>query len=258
MTKKEYVEGFVLYAPPKGYHGKPDSNPHFSGQTLTVRLDGEKPDVLEFKNDNELLVNGDGPWQFKAMSVKPDVFMVVVHMLAKDLPQYAAYVIDETTKLVTRIWCKITTVEKGSTPLTDTTNLVEREILFGYFGDSDPEYRHHYTHDLCDAILETAGSPGNVTRYYIHSDTKLSYYQKEWPLGGNPIDKDGVGYGAAALLSIREGIYLITFTKHSHGNQPMMLWNSEDGNWVGNFAGVSRQSGRLFVTTANSYLKQIY
>lgn len=258
MAHKEYVEGFVLYAPPKGARGKPDAYAGFAGSSLTLHIDGIPAETLDFKDADHVTVNGDGPWQYEALPVKPDVLLLTVHMLAKELPQYAVYVVDLTTRLVTRVWCKVTEIEKGSSPLSDTNNLVVREISFGYFGDNDPVCRHHYTHDLCDAILETAGSPGNVIRYYVHSDTKLSYYQKEWPLGGNPIDKDGVGYGEASFLKIRDDVYVITFTKHSHGNQPFMLWNCEQGNWVGNFAGVSRQSGRLFVTTGGSYLRQIY
>lgn len=263
MEEKKYVEGFVLYYPNKGQQppkerpvGKPVAL-DLSSRTIKVSLDNTQPDNLEFLNKTEVMVNGEGPWLYEALPVKQKLYLLTVHQLAMEVPQYIAYIIDEEQRLATRILCNITRVERGSTPLSDTENLVKREIRFGYIGEGDPINRHHYTHDLCDAVLETAGNPTNVIRYYIHSDRKLSYHQRVWPADAYPADRDGVGYGEAALLKISDEVYLITFTKHSHGNQPMLLWNRATGVNVANFAGVSRQLHCPFVCTAGGYLKQI-
>ena len=245
---KNYVEGFTLYGLPL------ESSPYFINKTIKVIIDGEE--TLKFK-ENTVNIN-DEEWDYHVLQLNNDIFLITIHMLAKEVPQYINYVIDVKENLVTRVNCLITVIEKGSTVLSDSTNLVVRNIEFGYMGDKDPIKRHHFTHELCDAILETAGTPGNVVRYYIHSDTKISYYQKEWPLGGNPIDKDGLGMGEASFVKLADGVYIITFTKHSHGNQPFIVWDSHSGRYVANFAGVSRQSGKQFVTTATSYLRKIY
>lgn len=246
----DYVEGFALY-------GKPiKGSSYFVNKVLKIKLDNKEDDNLEFQENTVIIKNEE--WQYQALAVDKNIFFITVHMLAKEVPQYINYIIDFENHLVTKADCKITTIEKGSSLLSDTTNLVEREIIFGYLGENDPVKRHHYTHELCDWILETAGTPGNVIRYYIHSDTKISYYQKEWPLYGNPIDKDGLGMGEAAFLKIRDDIYVITFTKHSHGNQPFIVWNSQTEYFVANFAGVSRQSLKKFVTTAKGYMRKVF
>lgn len=244
-----FVKGFTLYGSPL------EGSSYFVNKTLNITMN-EAKETLEFKNSTVVIDQEE--WDYHALQLNQDIYLITVHMLAKEVPQYINYVIDLKENLVTRVSCLITTIEKGSSALSDTTNLVVRNIEFGYLGDTDPVKRHHYTHELCDSILETEGTPGNVIRYYIHSDTKLSYYQKEWPLGGNPIDKDGLGMAEAAYVKLREGVYIITFTKHSHGNQPFLVWDTHTGKYVANFAGVSRQSKKDFVTTGMGYLRRIH
>lgn len=252
-----YIDGFEMYSTPESIASKQICNDHFNGRSLLTHYDGDISEKLLF-SDNRISINGEGSWDYQALPLDSDIFLVTVHMLSKETPQYNVYVVDETEYLVTRIECLIVSIEKGSTPLSDTNNLVKRKIDFGYIGERKIVSRHHFTHDLCDQILETTGSPGNVTRYYIHSDTKISYYQKDWPLNGNPVDKDGVGYGEASYLKIRDEVYLITFTKHSHGNQPLMLWDRNSSRFVANFAGESRRNEKLFVMTGSGFLKQIH
>ena len=257
MSEARYVEDFNLYANDKSIAMKQLNNDHFSGKKLNLHFDGRKEEVLEFKNENEVMID-DQLWKFESMPVSQTISLITIHMLAKEIPQYLIYIIDEKHSLITKASCTIHEIEKGSTPLSDTTNLVKREFNFGYMGDINPIARHHHTHDLCDLILETAGSPGNVIRYYIHSDTKISYYQKEWPLGGNLVDKDGVGYGQAEFLKIDDDVYVITFTKHSHGNQPFLLWNKKTERYVGNFAGESRRNHKKFIITSAGFLREIH
>ena len=255
MQNQNYVEGFAFERDKdQKYSCKPASLTKFADSVLEFHFDKAGDQVLEFPSSREVEVDGDGPFQYEALPVTPSICLLTVHMLAKETPEYLAYIVDEESGIVTRLHNRITTIERGSTPLSDTDNLVVREFAFGYLGNRDPIVRHHFTADLNGVILESSGSPGNVVRYYIHCDTKISYFQQEWPLNGNPVDKDGVGYGEAAFLKITDQVYLITFTKHSHGNQPLILWNTAGGNYVANFGGVSRRLHCPFVVTAGGYL----
>ncbi len=247
-----YIEDFHLYGP------VPQGSPYFAGKTLEFHIDGEGTDRIEFYDINYLCINGKEKNLYQALALTPNYYLVVVHQLAHEVPTYINYIVDVPASLVTKVTCKATTVEKGSTPLTDTENLVVREIRFGYIGDTDPIDRHHYTHDLVDYILETEGTPGDTIRWYILSDNKMAYYQKEWRLGANPIDKDGVGMGICSLLKIAEDIYVITLTKHSHGNQPFFLWNRKTGRYVADWAGISRRQNAVFCTTGMGYMRNIW
>ncbi|MCI9148632.1 MAG: hypothetical protein HFG73_10315 [Hungatella sp.] len=256
MQELKYVKGFAFERDKKQkYSCKPAAISKFAGSRVVLNFDGKGSQVLDFLDGFQVIVDGEGPWDYEALPVSPKICLITVHMLAKETPKYLAYIVDEKTGIVTRLENFITTVEKGSTPLSDTANLVVREFSFGCMENRDCVERHHFTADLNGWILESSGSPGNVVRYYIHCDTKISYFQHQWPLNGNPVDKDGVGYGEAAFLKITDSVYLITFTKHSHGNQPLILWNLDGGNYAANFGGVSRRLHCPFVVTAGGYLR---
>lgn len=248
----DYARDFALYG------AVPEGSPYFAGKTLKFNFDGEGTDTLEFLDVDYLNFNGQEKDLYKALKLTRNVYLVVVHQLAHEVPTYINYVVDTATNLVTKAYCQATVVDPLTTDLTDTTNLITRRISFGYIGDDDPVDRHHYTHDLCGAILETEGTPGDTIRWYILSDNKMAYYQQEWRLGGNPIDKDGVGMGVCSLLKIAEDIYVITLTKHSHGNQPFFVWNRKTGYYVADWAGISRRKDIVFCTTGFGYMRIIW
>ena len=254
MNKREYFEGFDMNSTTESKASLQVDKHTFDNSEVILHLDGGYEDRLSFKKDSVII--DDCEYLYEALPVNEHIFLITINMLKKEDPGYMIYVMDEIKKLVTKVKCDVTEVEKGSTTLTETTNLVKRKIEFGYYGGKTT-IRHHFTHDLYENILETYGSPGSIIRYYVHSDTKITYYQKEWPLGGNPIDKDGVGYGEASYLYIDDGVYVITFTKHSHGNQPFMLWDSKTGRYVANFAGESRRNHHMFVMTGCGYLRKV-
>lgn len=247
-----YIDDFHLYGE------VPQGSNYFAGKKLVFNIDKEGAESIEFFDADYLCINGGEKNLYKALPLTPAIYLVVVHQLAHEVPTYINYVVDVSANLVTKVYCQVTTVEKGSTDLTDTTCLVKRDIKFGYIDDCDPIDRHHYTHDLVDYILETEGNPGDTVRWYILSDNKMAYYQKEWKLGSNPIDHDGVGMGVCALLKIAEDIYVITLTKHSHGNQPFFLWNRKTGRYVADWAGVSRRLNAAFCTTGAGFMRNIW
>ena len=250
MEEKGYLDGFALYGP------EPISSRYFAGKELVVHLDNKDDDVINFKDERHVTINGEKSWEYCAQELKMGLYLVTVNMLEVD--RYNIYVIDTNNALVTANHCEVTTIEKGSSPMSDTNNLVVRDICFGYYGDTDPLYRHHYTHELVDYILETEGNPGDVCRWFIHSDTKISYYQKEWLITGNPIDKDGVGMGEARYVKITDDVFIITLIKHSHGNQPFFVWDRSNGRYVANWSGVSRRSLKKFVTTGGGFMRRIH
>lgn len=262
--KKRINDGFTFSdreQPETKYSSKPKPTNYFAKKSLTLSIGcEEKNDKLNFRDAFIVDVNDEGQYKYEALNIGGKVYLVTIHMLEQNPSRNLSIIVDFDTNLVTKIDSIVTEIEPGSTRIVEGSNLVTRDIGFGYINSTKnpPSSRHHFTGDLVDKVIRAENGFDSSIMYYIHSRTKISYYQKEWPESGNPIDKDGVGYGELSTIKITNHIYILTFTKHSHGNQPLLVWNAKENRMVGNFFGISRQSGCIFLVTGGFFTKTIY
>lgn len=239
---------------------EPKKSSVFMGKSVSILIDDqEQPYALDFIDSDSVKVGELGIFAYEALNAGENVFLITIHMLKQEPSRNLSFVVDLDTALVTKIDSVITKIKAGSTNLVEGTNLVVRDIGFGFIQteNTPPTTRHHFTGDLVDKIFKAENGIDSTINYYIHSRTKITYYQKEFPQGGNPIDKDGVGYGELSTVKINDHIYLLTFTKHSHGNQPLFVWNTKEERIVANFFGISRQTNYKFLVTSGFFTSVI-
>lgn len=258
MTK-EYVEGFSFQKRGLGDSYKPDSSHYLIEKKINLVFDHSDNIEINFMDVNKLIYNQNNNCDYELLPVDEEIFLLTLHLLFENPKRNLTFVLDFNTNLVTKIDAIITTIERDSTRIVEGENLVKRNIDFGYIESTQcPCIRHHYTDELIDHSFSYFDSPFSTIYYYIHSSHKISYYQKKFPKTGNPIDEDGVGYGELDVIQINDTTYLLTFIKHSHGNQPIILWNQKNHRIVANFFGISRQLGIPFLVTGGGYTKTLY
>lgn len=257
---KEYVEGFSFGDRPSKYYGfKPTPSIEYIGQTWQLVFDHTEGITLHFVSDQEIMVDNQNTYVYQLLPVDTNVYLLTIHMLKETPERNLTFVIDLASTLVTKIDSIITTIKRDSTRLVEGTNLVKRNIDFGYIKtDTIPCIRHYPSDDLVDHGFAYMDSPVSTVHYHIHSSHKISYYQKKFPDNGNEIDRDGVGYGELDCIKINDNTYLLTFTKHSHGNQPILLWSKKNQRVAANFFGLSRRLHVPFLTTGGGYTKPLY
>lgn len=254
---EKYVEGFSFTDRGEGKSYKPLPSLYFVGKTIEIHLDNEPSDRMVFLNDKKLDWNNEGTYTYEALNVSANVYLLSVHMLCKEVKEAISYIIDLDTAMVTKFDSKITYVGDNPNKIVDGDYMVVRNISYGYIeGQKKPYGRHYITGDLVGKVVRFQGSPGDVLTHYYHSKTKLSYYQNEIS-DAKSSDKDGVGYGFSTFVKVNDNIYIIAFTKHSHGNQPIFVWNRAEKRAVANFFGISRQSHEAFFVTSGFYSKEL-
>ena len=257
---EKYVDGFQFTdRPSKEYSYKPIPSFDFIGQTLEFTFDHSDNISIIFKDKTNLQLNNQDTYRYEILSAEDNLYLLTIHMLKEYPHRNLTLIFDLNNHLVTKIDAIITVIERDSTRIVEGTNLVTRNIDFGYIkGNNIPTIRHYFSDDLIDHGFAYFDSPNSTVYYHIHSSHKISYYQKKFPENGNPIDKDGVGYGELLMIKIRSNVYVLTFIKHSHGNQPILLWNQNNNRIVANFFGISRRLLIPFLVTGGGYTQILY
>lgn len=257
---KEFVEGFSFDDRPSKYYGfKPTPSVEYIGETWEFIFDHTESITLYFKSEQEIIIDNNSTYMYQLLPVDTQIYLLTIHMLIENPERNLTFAIDLETRLVTKVDSIITTIKRDSTRLVEGTNLVQHNIDFGYIKtDKIPYNRHYQSDDLVDHGFAYMDSPVSTIHYHVHSAHKISYYQKKFPDNGNEIDRDGVGYGELDCIRINEETYLLTFIKHSHGNQPILLWSRKNQRIAANFFGISRRLHIPFLSTGGGYTKLLY